>query len=240
MQLPLFRQKKHRGKGKSPEQRFKEKKAKVDAFLLDSWLKQLKDDPSLAARIAEQKYGSEAVIAYGQDGEYSERPDLLEVLRQAKEAKDLIRDELGESKGSTIKGIAEIMRALPSALQALGQANLNQFQRPNPQTLPQRQFHQIPKPEPKAEQAGFGEVRLDRLMALLELEPEQAWETLKADGEAGWQDYLRETSYEQLEQHLRVVGEANPELQPHIESFLKQKHGWLEQLVEIAHRSEAK
>jgi len=240
----LFKSKKQRGKSKSQEQRFKEKKAKVDSFLLDSWLKQLRDDPALAQRIAEQKYGSEAVVAYG-DGEYNDQPDLLSVLRQANEAKALLRDELGEGKSSTLRDIAEIFKSLPSVLQSLGSINPQALQQlTQPATVSQPRHVQIPQPvrheEASQPPPEFGEVKLEKLMALLELEPQQAWDSLQAEGEAGWVNYLSHTSYEQLETKLKALGEENAEVQPHIDSFLKQKGHWLQELIIIAHKGEAK
>jgi hypothetical protein len=243
VKLPkILRQKKQRGKAKSPEQKFKEKKAKVDAFLLDSWLKQLRDDPALAARIAEQKYGSEMTLAQSSDGEYEhEAPDLLSVLREAKEAKELLRDELGEStKGSWMRDFAEIMRNLPAVLQGIGSispATLQQFTQPVVALPRPQQISQPPRQEKQQlEQPDFNEVKLETIMGLLELSPEEAWKKLNG----GWQNYLRQTSYEDLEQKLKGIGEANPEVQPHIDNFLKQNHHWLQQLVEIAHRSDSK
>lgn len=124
MKFPkLFRQKRLRGKSKSPEAKFREKKAQVDSYLLDAWLRKLKDDPTLTDRMSEQKYGSEVGMArYDSEGESGyESPDLLEVLRQAREAKDLLKDEISEGKGSWLHDIAEIAKALPSFLAALPQ-----------------------------------------------------------------------------------------------------------------------
>ena len=236
----IFKRKRYRGKSKSPETKFKEKKARVDAYLLDIWLKQLRDDPALAQRISEQKYGSEAVIAYG-DGEF-EQPDLLSVLKQAKEAKDLLRDELGE-KGSTIRDIAEILKSLPAVLQSLGQINPQALQQIQRQAISQPRIQQIAQPtqpEPEVQQPDLGEVKLEKLMALLELEPQQAWETLKAEGEAGWVRYLKSTTYEGLTQTLEAIVKQNPEYADNIKGFLKQYHKWLQNLITIAQQPEEK
>lgn len=231
-----------RGKSKSPDQKFKEKKAKVDAFLLDSWLKQLKEDPTLAARIAEQKYGMETTMAYGDhESEYGGEPDLLSVLRQAREAKELLADELGSGKGSWMKDFAELIKALPSAFQALGQVNpqaLQQFTQ-HPAQIAQPPTQALPDKLVQAQQAdqAKAEVRLDSLIPLVELEPEQAWQKLQAEGESGWLNYLSRTSYEDIETTLKGLADANPDAQPQIEAFIKQKRRWLEQLVQIAHQS---
>jgi len=233
-----------RGKAKSPEAKFKEKKARVDAYVMDTWLKMLRQDPELVKRIAEQRHGAEVAMAYGrQDGEYnSESPDLLEVLRQAREAKELLKDELGESKGSAIKDIAEIVKCLPSVLQTLGQINPAQIQRMTQGAATEPRYHaqeriservrheQLRQPEP----VDFSEVRLEVLMGLLELEPADAWVRLQAEGEVGWQNYLKQTNFEQLEASLKAAGEGNAEAQPHIEAFLREKRHWLQQLLGIA------
>lgn len=254
MKLPrIFKQRRMRGKSKSPEAKFKEKKARVDAFLLDSWLKQLRNDPSLAQRIAEQKYGVEAILGEPGDGEYEGQPDLLEVLRQAREAKELLRDEMGEGKGSTLRDIAEILKALPQFLQSLGQVDLSkiqQIQQQQQQTampLPQQTTtYQIPEATKGEQEAvaqaiqppDFSSVKLEKLMPLLEMEPELAWQTLQDEGELSWVNYLRQVSFEQLEQTLKAIAEASPEVRDHITSFLKQRHRWLQQLIEIARKTD--
>jgi hypothetical protein len=238
-----FRRRRYRGKSKSPEAKLREQRAKVDSLVMAEWLKMLKRDPDLLARIAEQRHGSEAIVAYG-DGDYSGEPDLLSVLRQAREAKDLIRDELGEGKGSTIRDIAEVLKALPGVLQSLGQFNpaqLRQFANSQAQ-IAERQVQQIetaPKEQPE-KQPDINSVPLDKLMMLIELEPQQAWDTLVAEGEEGWLNYLRATTYEQLEATLRSIGEQNPEFKPHIDDFLEKKSNWLAKLITIAHQSEQK
>jgi len=170
-------------------------------------------------------------------------------LRQAAEAKALIKDELGEgNKGSTIRDVAEILKSLPGVLQSLGSLNpqaLQQLQE-NPQ-LVQRHVSQITQP-PKRIQAteqgleppDFTSVKLEKLMAMLELEPEQAWQRLHDEGDHGWISYLKANSYEQLVEALNGISEAAPQFKENIDGFLKQHHTWLQNLILIAHRNEAK
>jgi len=236
----LFKRRQMRGKSKSPEQKFKEKKASVDGFLLDTWLKQLRQDPTLAERIAEKRYGSEAAMPRYGEGEY-ESPDLLEVLRQAAEAKKLLKGELGEGRASWLSDIAEIMRSLPQVLSALPQLQqvTQQQQRPRqvvvPEQIAQGQAQvQIEQQQPQPKNM---EVSLEALVPLINLEPADAWQVLNDNGESGWTYYLSHTSLEEVEKNLAELAltSENPAQVEGIKLFLQQKHVWLRELVELAH-----
>lgn len=140
-------------------------KQKVDELLSKTWLADLKQHPTYAREIARQRFG----FSPEPEGEYTgeAQPDLLDVLRQAKEAKDLIKEEV-EGKGNTLTAIAEIVKALPTIAQIL----------PQIQQAPPTKQPQIAQPEP--EQLAEPEAKTPQeAMTLfanrfLELEPEVA------------------------------------------------------------------
>ena len=240
MKLPrIFKQRRMRGKSKSPEAKFREKKAQVDGFLLDAWLKQLRNNPELAQRISEQKFGTEAILPQYGDGNYEGQPDLLEVLRQAKEAKALLKGELSESKSSWLSDVAEIMKALPGLL-----ANLPQLQQMAQQAKPvtqriqtQPEQKQIVQPQPQHLELSMS---MEALMPLIVLEPSEALQQLRANNEQGWLQYLSHTSVEEFEAVLAQYAKdcEIPEIAEGINDFLQKKHHWIEELVELAHSTQ--
>lgn len=232
----LFKQRKMRGKSKSPEAKFREKKAAVDAYLLDAWLRQLRTNPELAQRIAEQRYGSEGSMPRYDDERYEVQPDLLEVLRQAREAKDLLKGELSESKSSWLSDIAEIMKALPGLL-----ANLPQLQQMAQQAKPVTQRIQT-QPATKQIEPQHLELSMsmEALMPLVVLEASEALEQLHVNNEQGWLQYLSHTSVEEFEGMLAQYAKncEIPEIAEGINDFLQQKHVWIRELVELAHSAQ--
>ncbi len=109
-----------KGPGKSPILKAKEAEAKRDEFLSKKYLDYLKVHPAYAMEVAREKFESPIPpeTYKGEDGEQS--PDLLKVLRTAREAKSLVRDELGgEKQGGWLQTLPEIMKALPSFAEGL-------------------------------------------------------------------------------------------------------------------------
>ena len=149
-------------------------KQKVDELLSKTWLADLKEHPGYARQVAREKFG------FSPEPEGSEytgeaAPDLLDVLRQAKEAKSLIQEEIESEKGgsNTLTAIAEIVKALPTIAQmlpALQQTPPTQHREEHIQ-ITQPEPEQIAEPpEPKSPQEAM------TLFAnrFLELEPEEA------------------------------------------------------------------
>lgn len=239
MKLPrLFRKRQMRGKSKSPEQKFKEKKAMVDSFLLDAWLKRLKQDPTLADRISEQRYGSEG-MRYESDEYEGGGGDLLGVLRQAREAKDLLKDEIS-TKGSWLSDLAQIMKALPGVLGSLPQLQqaVQQQQQPNPTKHIQQieVGHDQPQPQPQHLELSMS---MEVLMPLIVLEASEALEQLRVNNEQGWLQYLSRTSVEEFEAVLAQYAKdcEIPEIAEGINDFLQKRHHWISELVELAHNA---
>ncbi len=135
MKLPWSKKARKRGPYRkvSPETRANE-------LLAKAWLADLKQNPTYARELARQKFGlsPEPETVEFDD---TQQHDLLSVLREAREAKALIKDELGDTKGGTLAGIASIMKELPGIVQSLPQ--LQQLgQQMNQQTPPQVQMQQ--------------------------------------------------------------------------------------------------
>ena len=171
LKLPWGKQK--RGTYRTGKQRVSEQQSKVDAHLLKLYLADLKTHPEFARQVAREKFG----LSPEPGGEYTGEPppDLLDVLRQAKEAKSLIKEETEDEKGgsNTLTAIAEIVKALPTIAQLLPQI---QAQPAQPQEQPRiahkepEQLAEPEQPEPKTPEETM------TLFAnhFLELEPEQA------------------------------------------------------------------
>lgn len=122
MRLPFT--KKRRGPAKNPAVRAKDQEAKLNEFLARMYLKDLREHPSYARQIARERFSRpESIEGYPSPGNdhmvEAEPPDILEVLRQAKEAKSLIRDELKEGKSGVWSGVAELMRSFPEFVTGL-------------------------------------------------------------------------------------------------------------------------
>jgi len=234
MKLRFWKQQKARGKSKSADTKLKEKQSKVDSFLLDSWLKQLKDNPELAQEMAMQKFGLTGPVVSGDsDGDY--RPDLLDVLRQAKQARELVKDELGDSKGSMLKDVLKALPAIPGILAELrqmqGAPQQIPQQMPQIEQRPRQQLKQPePEPTPEPEQQPKLEAKLASLLDLLELSPEEAYQQLQNRGETGWIAYLQTHSHEELLNILQKLTE-DPEHGQFVAKFLQEKGKWLEELV---------
>lgn len=98
--------------------RIKTPKQKAEELLEKAWLKDLSEHPEYAREIARQKFGSFAEP----EGQYTGEPppDLLDTLRTAKEARNLVSDELGGGeKQGWLATLPEIMKALPEAIRGL-------------------------------------------------------------------------------------------------------------------------
>lgn len=100
MKLPWTKAK--RGAAKSASTKVKEEQAKMDAFLVKTYLDDLKAHPEYARQVAREKFG---MSEHYEGGEGIESPDLLEVLKTANEAKKLLKGELGTEEGSWLKTI---------------------------------------------------------------------------------------------------------------------------------------
>jgi len=229
--------KKHRARGRiSPEAKAKTQQAKTEAYLANVWLKMLKENPELAQRIAERKFGVEAIISGGND-DY-EKPDLLEILKTAKEAKQLVQDELGDSKTSMWKDILKALPAIPAIL-----SELREMQTKIPIEPPKQP--RLPQPEPKSAQEPPQEppgvpkleARMASLLELLDLEPEQAYQELVRRGETGWIAYLKGHSSEEMLGNLQELTK-DPEHGEFIRQFVEEKSHWLEELVLFAHQTQ--
>lgn len=93
-----------RGAAKSATTKVKEEQARMDAFLVKTYLDDLKTHPEYARQVAREKFG---MTERYEGGESIESPDLLEVLKTANEAKKLLKGELGTEEGSWMKTIGQ-------------------------------------------------------------------------------------------------------------------------------------
>jgi hypothetical protein len=107
-----FKKKVYRGASKTPSARLKEEQARIDIKLAKMWGEYLERHPSYAQEIAKAKFAGgfeEQPTEYGGEAP----PDLLDVLRQAREAKELIKEEVGGGQESTLniilKTVGEIV-----------------------------------------------------------------------------------------------------------------------------------
>ncbi|MBN2455427.1 MAG: hypothetical protein JXB29_02645 [Sedimentisphaerales bacterium] len=240
MKLP-FRKKRTRGKQKSPEVKAREAQARTEQLLANQWYRLLKDDPELAASIARQKYALPEPSASGNN----EQPDLLEVLRQAKEAKDLIKDELGTTDNkSWIRDLAEIIKVLPQAMQAAQQQGLigqvaqqSRQSRQPPQIFRHEQLSQAQQ-QPAEQKQEQVQLKLESLLPLLEMEPAEAIEFLSSEAENDqqvgmWLGFLATTDYQTIVTLLNTV--QDPDLQPYVEQLLaNDRKEWLEEVLKLA------
>jgi len=205
MKLKLPWTKRKRGTYRTGKQRVSEQQAKVDAHLLKLYLADLKTHPEFARQVAREKFGLSEPMTGEYTGEPS--PDLLDVLRQAKEAKDLIKEEVESEKGSsnTLTAIAEIVKALPTIAQILPQlqAQAGQpAQQPQPK-ITRKELEQLTEPQPEPEKSPEEAMTLFA-NHFLELQPEQAaLELYQNKDEAGdirhiiW-SYLSENSLDEI------------------------------------------
>lgn len=158
-----------RGVSKSPLTKAKEQQAKLDTHLMKIYLDDLRANPTYAREIAREKYGlSEPVGDYM--GEPS--PDILDTIRKANEARDLIRGEDNTSKGNTLLAVAEIMKQLPEAaklLSALQQAPPEQTVR-----IERHEPEQIAEPQPKSEPPSKEEKIISFAEQLMAMSPQEA------------------------------------------------------------------
>jgi len=141
-----FKRKKQRGASKSPLTKAKEQQAKLDTHLMKIYLDDLRANPTFAREIAREKYG----LSTGSEGDYTgePQPDILDTIRKANEARDLIRGEDNTSKGNTLMAVAKIMEQLPKAAELL--SKLQQAQQPQPtQRIVREEQPQITRPEPE-------------------------------------------------------------------------------------------
>ncbi|HEY41523.1 MAG TPA: hypothetical protein G4O18_06650 [Dehalococcoidia bacterium] len=234
MRFGLPRRKKVRGKGISPETKSRNAKARTDAYLSDVWLKMLRQDPELAKEIAKAKFGVEVSVGENHDYTGYEPPDLLETLRQAREARDLIRDELEpEGKGSVIRDIAEVMRYIPAAIQMIKQQQAPQEVYPpvqRQQLAPQQLTGDAYVPKPAKKTAILAD-----LLEVSELTPQQAYDKLQG---TGWQQFLKENTFGQLVDTLKTL-EVDPQFGSYVTEFLEQKSDWLRELSAIANKTGA-
>jgi hypothetical protein len=167
--------------------------------------------------------------------------DLLEVLRQAREAKELLRDEMGESKGSWLRDLAEIAKVLPQLLGSLPQiqqfaAQQQQGQRVVTKYIPRPAPGQIVEGQAQNQLPKF-ELSMEDLVPLSEFQAGDAWRMLHEANEMGWITYLSQTSLEQMESALAqlAIDCEEEEQTKAVNVFLEQKHHWLAELVDIAH-----
>lgn len=153
---------------RSPIQKAKEQQGKLDAHLAAVYLDDLKAHPEYARMVAREKFGMPEIPSHTDDGNFEVPTDLMDVLRQAKEAKNLLRDELGEEKGGLFRDLLRALPAIPATLQSLQgvmpqmqqmqpmsqlqmEAPTPRLQQPQPQqpTQPQPTQPQQPQPDGK-------------------------------------------------------------------------------------------
>lgn len=150
-------------------------KQKVDELLSKTWLADLREHPGYAREIARQRFG---FVPDSEGGDFlgEAQPDILDVLRQAREAKDLIREEVESEKGGgTVAAIAEIVKALPTIAQILPQ--LQQAQPAQPVEQPRiahKEPEQLAEPEPTPEPKSPQEAMVLFANRFMELESEVA------------------------------------------------------------------
>lgn len=202
--MKLFGRKKTiRGASKGYQVRLKEEQAKADIKLAQMWTRYLEEHPSYAMEIAKEKFGGVTSRYEPEGGEAP--PDLLDILRQAKEAKDLIKDELG-TQGQTnwkdiLKTVLEVLPAVPQLLQQIkGQGAL-------PEPPPTPRLEQPKKSSVEEQQAGLK----NYITRLLSVEPSEcAMQIYQAREDHNnilsfVYAYMTEKSFEELIEMLPMV-----------------------------------
>ena len=150
MSLKFPWKKRKRGTYRSGKQRVTEQQYKVDAHLLKLYLADLKSHPEFARQVAREKFG----LSLEPEGEYMGEapPDILDTIRKANEARQLIREE-DKGEGNTLTAIAEIVKALPTIAQILPQIQqAPPAQQPQPQ-ITRHEPEQLAEPEKTPQEA---------------------------------------------------------------------------------------
>jgi len=100
---PFRKSTRRRGTGKSPEQKAREQKAKVDEFLDRSYLRYLREHPNFTEQIVMSRFD----LSVGEEGTYTGggSDDFLTRVKEVKAAADLIKGEFGEQKESGFLGL---------------------------------------------------------------------------------------------------------------------------------------
>lgn len=192
-----------RGHYKTAKVKAEEQQAKTSEYLAKLYLKFLKEHPEYATQIAKERFALPESDSQD-ESDVRESPDLLSVLRQAKEAKELIRDEIGQpQRESTLAGIAAILREVPKLIGILPQGGAQVETRKAPQ-LSQPLQPPLEQLEAKSPQ----QTLIDFAQRFLSLEPAQAaaelyqhctengdirstlWRTITENGEIGVDDLV--------------------------------------------------
>jgi len=239
MRLPFTRRKKRRGPYRklSAEQ-------KANELLARAWLDDLRRHPEYAREIARQKFGITEPETGGEGGFNEPPPDLLEVLRQAREAKELIKDEISESKGEgTLQGLASILKEVPALLKVLpqlqpaGQAGHGEQR----QITYEPSVKQIQEKEPELRRFTPEQTEiLNFAEKITDMQPEQAAVELSEhkgddDFRATIWRYLTQVTMEDLESLAPMI-ETAPEyefLMPYVRKLqTKEGRKWLALLID--------
>ena len=81
--------------------KLKEERARIDIMLARGFHDVLKNDPNYLTDIAKKKFGIESTRDIDLEN-LQEQPDLLDVLRQAKEVRELVASELPDNFENSI------------------------------------------------------------------------------------------------------------------------------------------
>lgn len=199
--------------------------------------------------IRKMKQDSEYGIEIAEKVKRMSRPEpktVSDFLKELKEYRSVMKEaglEGGGDKGM-LRQILEVLPSIPALLQEARQLQQSMPQGmppPQPAQIYQPPVQQIAEVQPQIEQQKKKSpkftLKLEEVMDLLMLTPQQAWQTLHDRGEEGWIKYLSTNSFEDLVKALENIADR-PEYSQYmnnIKDFLKQQHAWLQGLVEIAH-----
>ena len=176
---------------------------------------------------------------------HPEPKTIKDWLKELREYKELMTEMGGEGGGggTFIQNALAILKELPGALAALKQMTPEQMQQITQQGQVQGQAQQIrlqqAQQQVQIQPPKTLELKLDALMPLIELSPEECWQELQNRGEMGWIGYLSATSLEEIEALLNKIAEeaSDPIIAEGIQQFLATKHKWLTDLIVFAHNT---
>ena len=174
---------------------------------------------------------------------HAEPKTIKDFMQELKEYRDIMSEAgMGGEGKSIIRQILEALPTLPAMFQEAnkmraemqGQGMTQIFRQPAPQ-IQETQQPQITEVAEEPKQPRKLDLKLEGIMDLLVLTPQEAFEELQNRNEVGWINYLGITSFETLVEILEKTAEEKPEFAENIKEFLIKQRHWLEELVEIAH-----
>jgi hypothetical protein len=166
---------------RSPEEKIKAQKRKVDAMLGKEWLKMLKSNPELVQQLAAAKFGLRSMNE-GQDGaEYDAKDDLVSRMREVKELKEVFDELGGEDKQEPIGHLVvrTLLEHFPQTTEILKTITTAPPQEPAPTPIVTR-TQAVPSPEEvKRQQVAAQEAAITQMVVrLFALNPKEAAQEL--------------------------------------------------------------